>query len=106
MATEKRPDVLHAVCECLDQDRFVDTRHVAERQDERAITRLEVLYVLRNGHHEKRKDQWENFYKAWNYAIRGKTFEKRDLRVVVSFDVNGMLIITAIEVGKKAGRLN
>ena len=34
------------------------------------------------------------------HAVRGKTLDKRDLRVVVSFDATGMLIITTIEVHK------
>lgn len=96
----KHTDVIQSIKDCLDQDRFVDTRHSSQRQDERKITRLEVIYVLRHGHHEKRKDKWEELHQAWNYAIRGKTFEKRDLRVVVSFDNNGMLIISTISIGK------
>lgn len=87
---DKHPDVLHAVRDCLDKDRFVDTRHATQRKGECSITRLEVIYVLRHGHHEKRKDEWEEIHEAWNYSIRGKTFEKRDLRVVVSFDADGM----------------
>ena len=39
-------------------------------------------------------------YNAWNYAIRGRTVDRRDLRVIVSFDEDGMLIITTIEVEK------
>ncbi len=35
-------------------------------------------------------------HEAWCYAIRGKTVDKRELRVVVSFDENYLLIITAI----------
>ena len=97
---DKHPDVLRAIRECLDQNRFLDTRHASQRQGERMITRLEIIYVLRYGHHEKRKDKWEELYSAWNYSIRGKTFEKRDLRVIISFDENGMLIITAISIEK------
>ena len=39
-------------------------------------------------------------YNAWNYAIRGRTVDRRDLRVIVSFDEDGMLLITTIEVEK------
>ena len=53
--------------------------------------------MLRNGYHEKRKDKYEELYKAWSYSIRGKTVDNRRLRIVVSFDKEtGMLIITAI----------
>ena len=36
----------------------------------------------------------------WNYAVRGKTkIDKLDARIIVSFDEDGMLIITAMYVG-------
>lgn len=78
----------------------MDTRHAQERKEERLITRPEVLYVLKTGRHEKRKDQFDEFYRAWNYAVRGRTVDRKELRVIVSFDTNGMLIITAIQLGK------
>ena len=82
---------------CLDEGRFLDTRHAIERKTERQITRPEILFVLRRGHHEKKKDRFDERYRAWNYSIRGKTVDRRELRVIISFDENGMLIITAIE---------
>ena len=37
-------------------------------------------------------------WKAWNYALRGKTSRQRELRIVVSFDPEGwLLLITGIE---------
>lgn len=32
--------------------------------------------------------------------MRGRTVDRREIRVIVSFEENGMLIITAIELGK------
>jgi hypothetical protein len=55
---------------------------------------------LKNGYHEKKKDKFEEQYHAWNYVVRGKTIDGRNLRIVVSFDPSGMLIITAIDLGK------
>jgi phage terminase large subunit-like protein len=78
----------------------LDTRHATERQEERSITRPELLKVLRTGFHEKKKDQFKEEYQAWNYAIRGKTVDERNLRVIVSFDLNGMLIISAIDLDR------
>lgn len=85
----------------LDAGRYFDTRHAVQRQKERGILRPEVLYVLQRGHHESRKDHYEKRFQAWNYAIRGKTLDKRELRVIVSFDKNNMLIITAIDLRSK-----
>jgi hypothetical protein len=82
---------------CLESGRYLDTRHSFDRKMERQITRPEVLYVLSHGFHEKRKDKFEELFNAWNYAVRGRTVDRRELRVAVSFDENGLLIITAIE---------
>ena len=81
----------------LEDGTFLDTSHAFDRQAQRRITRPEMLYVLRHGYHEKRKDSFSDEYQEWNYAIRGKTMDKRNLRIVVSFDESGMLIITAID---------
>ena len=60
-----------------------------------------MLYVLRHGWHEKRKDVFDTRYQAWNYAIRGKTVDGRSFRVVVSFEEETrLLIITAIALGE------
>lgn len=64
---------------------------------ERRITRPEVLYILRHGHHEPRKDTFSSEHMAWSYAIRGRTLDGRNLRVCVSLDASRMLIITAID---------
>lgn len=92
---------MSAIRVCIQDGRYLDTRHGSERQVERRITRPEVLYVLKNGHREKRKDKFDEFYQAWNYAVRGKTVDRRELRIIVSFDEqSGMMIITAIELEK------
>lgn len=82
---------------CLEKGSYLDTRHAIDRQNERQIARPEILYVLKNGYHEKRKDKFDEAYKSWNYSVRGKTVDRRELRVIVSFDESGMLIITAID---------
>lgn len=92
----KIPHLMREVQECVENGRYLDTRHSLDRQAERAISRLEVLYVLRHGYHEKRKDRYEKGFTAWNYAVRGKTLDRKELRVIVSFDKDRLLIITAI----------
>lgn len=95
--TPKISNLLETIRKCLDEGRYLDTRHAFQRQVEREITRPEVQHVLRTGYHEAKKDRFDKDYKAWNYAIQGKTVDRRKLRVIVSFDVNNMLIITAID---------
>jgi len=97
---QKLLNLMSTIKDCIEEGRYLDTRHALERQIERTITRPEILYVLKTGYHEKKKDQFDEFYRAWNYAIRGKTRDKREIRVIVSFDENGMLIITAIALRK------
>jgi len=78
--------------------RYRDTRHAGERREERGITLPEVRRVLEDGWHEAARDSFQEEWKAWNYAIRGRTVDRRDLRIVVSFDDEGfLLIITAID---------
>lgn len=87
---------------CIEQGHYLDTCHVGLRQKERNITRPEILYLLTHGWHEENKDKFEERFGAWNYAIRGKTIDERELRVVVSFDENiNCLIITAIDLSEK-----
>lgn len=74
--------------------------HADQRLQERVVTRQEVEQVLRNGHHEKRKDEFKEERSSWNYSIKGTTVDKRALRVIISFDSNDMLIITIIDLSK------
>jgi hypothetical protein len=57
--------------------------------------------AIARGHHEKRKDEYKTEHKCWNYSIRGKTVDARELRVAVSLDKNsGLLIVTVIDLAK------
>lgn len=82
---------------CINTGRYLDTRHAFERQNERKITRSEVLFVLRNGYHEKKKDRFVPKHQDWTYSVRGKTVDCRELRIIVAFDESNMLIITSID---------
>ena len=97
---QKVAKLIEVIAQHLDTGRYLDTVHATQRRNEREITRSEILHVLRHGYHEKSKDTFEEAFNAWNYAVRGKTVDKKELRVIVSFDVAGMLIITAIELEK------
>ncbi len=96
--TEKISNLMEVVRRAVESGRYLDTTHAVQRQAERSITRPEILQVLLNGYHEKCKDIFDEVYCAWNYAIQGRTIDRRKLRVIISFDKNLMLIITAIEI--------
>ncbi len=93
----KRPNLLSAVRQAVREDRFFLMPHARQRLEERVVTFPELRYVLMHGWHEAGKDDWKPEYRAWNYAIRGATPEKRELRVAVSFDANDLLIVTVID---------
>jgi hypothetical protein len=77
---------------------YRDTRHAAQRKSERDITLGEVREAVEAGWHEARKDEYRAEYKAWNYSLRGRTLDDRDLRVIVSFDEeDDVLIITTVD---------
>ncbi|MFI5343400.1 MAG: DUF4258 domain-containing protein [Chlamydiales bacterium] len=104
IVTKQRPpkieNLLEKIRECLEQKRYTHTEHAIVRQKEREITLPEIRYVLTTGYEEKIKTVFDEQYKTWNYAIRGKTkIDKLDVRVIVSFDERGMLIITVMHVG-------
>lgn len=100
MYPEKIPNLIERVKAAVESGNYLDTFHSKLRQGHRSITRPEIIFVLKNGFHEKRKDKFDHAFKEWNYAVRGKTIESKDLRVIVSFDKSNMLIITAIDLGK------
>lgn len=98
---EKEPNLLQKIKDAINSGQYRDAVHATERSIEREITRPEYLYVLKNGRHEKSKDKFKQEYNSWNYAIRGKTLDERELRVVISFEENGLLVITVIDLELK-----
>lgn len=67
----------------------------------REITILEVRLVVDSGYHEKSKGEFKAEWQAWNYANRGRTIDRRKLRVAVSFDEEDvLLIITGIDLNR------
>lgn len=60
-----------------------------------------TLHVLKTGYEEKKKTSFDSERNTWKYAIRGKTlFDELDVRVIVAFDEDEMLIITVIHIGE------
>lgn len=71
--------------------------HAQDRGIERKILKTEFEHVLKTGRRAKKHDQFKEIYKQWNYAIEGRTLDDRSIRVAVSFDEDGLLIITLID---------
>ncbi len=94
--SEKVPDLLRMVHDCLDEGTYRFSQHAVDRGKERSVPLPDIIEVLRNGHHEKRKDTWDTIFNSWNYAIQGKTVDQNTCRIIVSFEDNGLLIITVV----------
>jgi hypothetical protein len=95
--TAKEADLLEKIRVALSSGKYQKTEHAKQRAAERGIIIADYEYVLKTGNHESKKDKFDEMYNTWNYAIRGKTIDKRELRVVITFDEDGMLLITVID---------
>lgn len=85
--------------ECIEQGNYFVTSHAFIRQNERMISLLESLHILETGFEEKIKTRFDPEKNTWKYAIRGKTIrDELDVRVIVAFDENQMLIITVMHI--------
>lgn len=93
---DKHPNVLGKVRELTEQGSIVETGHALERIQEREVLYAEIKYVLVNGHREKAKDRYDERFKEWTYAIKGKTIEERWLRIIVSIS-DDLILITIID---------
>ena len=96
-AGKANPDVLRMVKLHIKNGTLLLAKHAIDRQKERGIRLPEVLYVLERGRHEREKDLYSVKKQLWKHAIRGKTIDGLDLRVIVAFDKK-MVIITVIRI--------
>lgn len=96
----KRPSQLDKlfpkIRDCLDKGLYRQSKHAIERELERKIDLLDVLYVLKNGYHENQKTSFDEAFLTWKYAVRGKTLDEIDIRIIIAFDDTGMMIITVM----------
>lgn len=100
--TDKRPpkieDVIAKATECIKNNNYTFGVHALERLKERRITRRQVEYILQNGYEEKRKTKYDEQAKTWKYAVRGKTKDGYDIRVIIAFELERGFIITVMHV--------
>lgn len=62
------------------------------------VNDLEVVKILEGNDkwHEAAKDKYEKGHKDWNYHIRGRNSDEDQIRIAISFDEAGMVVITVI----------
>lgn len=89
-------NLLDVIKRYLKEGNFRFSKHAITRRKERSISPQDAKYVLRTGYHEKKKTTFDKLNKAWKYAIRGKTIDNQEIRVVVAI-VEEAVIITVIK---------
>ncbi len=89
------------VAAAIESGRIRYSHHANVRMKERQIIKPEVEFVLKGGHHEARKDQFKEEHSAWDYSIRGRTLDNRNLRIVVAFEAPNVLVVTAIDLDRE-----
>ena len=94
----KELSLLNKVRVCVDGGKCFISQHAKVRMRDRDILDIELFYILRHGYHERSKDTFDRFHKSWNYSVRGKTLDDRSLRIVLCFDREMLVVVTAIEV--------
>lgn len=82
----------------IDREAYRLSKHAIEQQRIRHIDLPDILYVLKNGIHEVEKTTLTSD-QIWKYAIRGKTEDLQEIRVIIAFSFD-MIIVTVIDVKK------
>jgi hypothetical protein len=104
MSKPKRPaqleELFPKIRTCIEEGFYRQSRHAIDRELERQIDLPDVLYVLKTGYHEKQKTSFDEVFETWKYAVRGKTLDNLDIRIIIAFDEDAMMIITVMHVVK------
>ena len=105
MAKDPKIDgLLDVIRRAILDGRYLVSKHAWQRSRDRKISIGEVKFILENGWHEKRKDQWRDDHATWSYAIRGKTRDGIDGRIAVAIDRTQnetLVIVTIINLASK-----
>ena len=100
---KKTEELFKDIALALKSGNYYFTHHAKKRTKQRVnVSELQVIRILRSKskYHESQKDRFNEEKQAWNYSIRGKSVDSEDIRVILSFDKNNMLIITVMNMGK------
>lgn len=94
------PRIVEKVRKYVELQRYRLTEHALSRLKERFLELRDVVYVLQYGYHEKEKTLFNTKLQCWNYAMRAKTPDQLEARVIVAFEKD-MIIITAIRLTRR-----
>jgi hypothetical protein len=97
---EKRPkekDLLLKISDSVNAGMLLYSNHANDRMLERKILKPDVEQVLLKGYHEAKKDQFNVALNSWDYAIRGKSIDGKNLRIVIALIKPNVLVVTTID---------
>lgn len=97
----KIENIIAILKEAVEDGNLLYSSHANDRMAQRSIIKPEIEFVLSNGHHEAKKDKFNAEFESWDYAIKGKTIDGRNLRIVVALISPHVLIVTAIDLHAK-----
>jgi hypothetical protein len=80
----------------MKQGAYVISNHAYERRNEREISIGDIQNVIKTGYHEKRKDEYKEEFRDWNYAIKGKTLDSELARICIAFVQESSLIVVTV----------
>ena len=92
-------EVIKAISKTMSLGTYYFTDHGDKRSKTRKkVSDLEIIKILESNDkwHEAKKDKYEKGSTDWNYHIRGKNTNGDQIRIAISFDKDGMPIITVI----------
>ena len=97
----KIENLIEVLKEAVEDGHLLYSSHVNDRMAQRNIIKPEVEFVLSNGYHEARKDKFKEEFDSWDYAIKGKTIDGRNLRIIIAIISPNVLVVTAIDLSSK-----
>lgn len=100
LATE---ELFKEIKKSLRSAKYFFTEHAEKRSKNRKnVNQLQVIKILKSEakFHEKKKDKIDEIHNEWNYSIRGRTIDSEEVRIILSFDEDNMLIITVINLNE------
>lgn len=79
---------------------LVFTKHAKCRMDCRNINEKEIKEIIEKGQLNKSKSGFDKKHQNETYALEGYSYEKQHIRVVVTPQNDGLLVITVIDLDK------
>jgi Domain of unknown function (DUF4258) len=98
----KRKEVILDAIDAMEKGNLRISNHALIRMKERGIVLSDIKEVIYNCVRETFKDQLTEDGMTWKYVIRGMNEAKdKDIRLVLLFDVQKVLVVTAIDLTKE-----